>query len=89
MKHVDGFEGVNPAVLAAWRREHTARSHEDPGPDWLSTEQLSRLWGCSDVTARRRLRHLGDRVETAERYVRAAGLHGRQQPIPVYRLKGA
>ena len=85
-----GFEGVSPALAAAWQDEDflAVRPMRDPGPEYLSAEQLTVVWGVSrcHVSARlRKLRNAG-RVAVATRDCLRVG--GSTYPVPVYRIKG-
>ena len=84
-----GFEGVPPAVLAAWRLAQQRTPQREPGPDFLGTRQLAAAWGVTQPVAARRVRQLqaAGRIEASLRDIIDAG--GRCYPIPVYRLLSA
>ena len=81
-----GFEGVPPAVLAAWRLAQQRTPQREPGPDFLGTRQLAEVWGVTQPVAVKRVRQLqtAGRIETSRRDIIDAA--GRCYPIPVYRL---
>jgi len=80
-----GFEGVPPHILDAWRSTQVDRPLADPGPEWLSLNQLTVLWGLSKGRACARLRTLGEQVERSKRQIINA--RGYRQAINVYRLR--
>jgi hypothetical protein len=75
-----GLEGVPPALLAAWRREHVARA--ESGPEFLTTAQLQALWGVGRSATGLRLRRMA-RAGRIERGLRRAGTI----LVPAYRLR--
>jgi hypothetical protein len=84
---VSGFEGVSPAVLDAWRAaQQRPRLLEDPGPDWLTSEDLGKLWGVSRGRAQEQVRGMVRQglVEVGRRSIILPS--GRAYPTPVYRL---
>ena len=85
-----GFEGVSPSVVAAWQdgAQSVSRPLRDPGPEYLSAEQLESVWGVSRCQVSTRLRKLrrADRLAVALRDELRA--NGSPYPVPVYRLKG-
>jgi hypothetical protein len=74
-----GLEGVPPAALAAWRREHDQRA--DSGPEFLTTRQLVALWNVGRSTANQRIGALAA-AGRIERGARRIGGHF----VPTYRL---
>lgn len=80
-----GFEGVPPHILDAWRMVNVRRPLTDPGPEWLTLDQLAALWGIVKTSVLRRLRELNGQVERSKRQI--INKRGHRVFVTVYRLK--
>jgi hypothetical protein len=88
-KRADGFEGIPPHVWRLWQQvaRGPSRPLRDPGPEWLSTQQLARIWGVTHGYACHRVKMLlaQQRIERSTREIFTSRNSIRE--CPVYRLK--